>query len=66
VHKETQDLDIIASQIDSCNRQIENQTSRLVKQMRTGRATQESRFVLLCLHRSLQALTRSEAAMRLK
>jgi hypothetical protein len=66
VQNETQGIDMIGSQIDSCHRQIDNQTSRLMKQMETGRATHESRFVLLCLHRSLQALTRCEAAMRMK
>jgi hypothetical protein len=45
------------------HRQIEEQTERLARLVRTGKRTEESRLVLQCLVESLAAIERSQAAI---
>jgi hypothetical protein len=53
----------INKQIDDCHRQIEAQCERLARQIRGGQPPHESRLVLLCLHRTVAALTKSRNSL---
>jgi hypothetical protein len=63
---EVLELSAIAKAIQECDRQIELQTDRLVRQTKAGIDSSHSRTLLRIYHSSLAALERSREAMQMQ